>query len=190
MNRQLRRWYRGKEVTGRFLLLLTSSVKIPQSYSSLFFFTFLFSNGPLLPCCTKVVFCWVFFFRSIPTSPSTPPKLSLVTVGMLHLCPSFSLVLFFFYYYSLQWHAGPSWRAAVSQSFDLLVLESSGRPGMERLGQWVCVDWEVETVMDDLEKLRVRNSTPLWAIRVKEKKNKTTRHESASIWSINITVKG
>lgn len=73
-----------------FLLLLASSVKIPQSYSSLFFFTFLFSNGPLLPCCAKVALFFLLFFRSITPTPFIPPKLSLVTVGKLHPCLSFS----------------------------------------------------------------------------------------------------
>lgn len=127
MNRQPCSWNRGKEVTGSFFVVVDKlTVKIPQGYSSLFFFTFfLFSNGPLLPCRTKVL---VFF------------SFLVVTCGRRDAAFVFFIFLwyFFFYYYSPQWQAGATWRAADSQSSDLLVLESGRRQWTERVVR-VCV---------------------------------------------------
>lgn len=95
-----------------------------------------------------------------------------VTCGRRDATFVFFIFLWYFFFFLLlfsQWHAGASWRAADSQSSDLLVLESRRRQRMER-GVRVCV---VRIVMDDLEKLSavdLRNWTPLLAIWEEEKK--------------------
>lgn len=100
-----------------------------------------------------------------------------VTCGRRDATFVFFIFLWYFFIFLLlfsQWHAGASWRAADSQSSDLLVLESRRRQRMER-GVRVCVcgGGVVRIVMDDLEKLSavdLRNWTPLLAIREEEKK--------------------